>query len=320
MNAYHDFESAVYIYGNTTELVNCRFINNTTANQGGGAVGIEESTTTVTDCVFIDNSAAYGGAIHTYGGHLQMSGCVFMGNSAAEGGALYHNDSYQAEVSNCTFFANIAAQGAAVYLSSLNTQEEAYSLTASIISGNSSGEGLYWDGTANLGLANCDIHGNAGGDWVGHIAEFLDVDGNFSLDPMFCDVEVGNLALWEGSPCLPENSPGGVLVGALGQGCTTTLVPPAIRGDFALRSYPNPSNPQATVSFTLERSQPVRIEVYALDGRRIVRLADRVFGAGRQNLTWDGRDTAGNSVASGTYLVQLIAADGMDAEKIMLIK
>jgi hypothetical protein len=70
-------------------------------------------------------------------------------------------------------------------------------------------------------LECCDFYGNAGGDWVGCIADKYGIDGNFSEDPLFCleDNTEEPYSLHEGSPCLPENSPCGALVGAFGLGC-----------------------------------------------------------------------------------------------------
>lgn len=320
MNAYHPFGGAVYIYGSAPQLVNCRFINNTAASQSGGAVEIDESHTTIADCVFMGNSAHVGGAIKAYNTDLQISGCVFIDNAADEGGALFLFDAHRIELSRCTFFGNAADQGAAVHVSDASPYAEPYDLATSIVHGNGPGEGMFWDGVGILTLADCDLHGNAGGDWVGPIAGLLGVDGNFSLDPLFCDAAAGDLTLWDTSPCLPENSPGGVLVGALGQGCTTIAAPLPTSGRFVLRSFPNPCNPRTTVRFFLERPQQVCVEIHAVDGSRVVCLADRVFAAGSQDLAWDGRNTAGVGVASGSYLVRLTAADGVATEKVTVIR
>lgn len=70
-------------------------------------------------------------------------------------------------------------------------------------------------------LTCCDVYGNAGGDRVGCVADQYSIKGNFSADPLFChDANPDEQhSLHEGSPCLPESSPCGVLVGALGLGC-----------------------------------------------------------------------------------------------------
>ena len=73
-------------------------------------------------------------------------------------------------------------------------------------------------------LVCCDIYGNAGGDWVDCIADQYGVDGNFSADPLFCDVTAGDLTLASESPCLPDGNDCHVLIGAHGEGCEESPV------------------------------------------------------------------------------------------------
>jgi hypothetical protein len=69
-------------------------------------------------------------------------------------------------------------------------------------------------------LTCCDVYGNAGGDWVGYIADQAGINGNFSADPLFCDTANGDLHIFNASPCAPANNSCGVLIGALDVGCT----------------------------------------------------------------------------------------------------
>ena len=58
------------------------------------------------------------------------------------------------------------------------------------------------------------------------LPDLTGVDGNFSVDPQFCDAVGDDYALAETSPCLPGNHPDGYdcgLIGALGQGCGPAL-------------------------------------------------------------------------------------------------
>ena len=48
----------------------------------------------------------------------------------------------------------------------------------------------------------------------GHFQDEADVNGNFSLDPEFCDPAQGRFAVGADSPCAPQNSPCGELIGA----------------------------------------------------------------------------------------------------------
>jgi hypothetical protein len=46
------------------------------------------------------------------------------------------------------------------------------------------------------------------------------------IDPLYCGAKAGDLTLSSLSPCLPVNSMGCGLIGALGQGCGTVSVEP----------------------------------------------------------------------------------------------
>jgi hypothetical protein len=82
------------------------------------------------------------------------------------------------------------------------------------------GEALFCgDVASDPALTCCDVYGNAGGDWVGCIADQYGINGNFSEDPLFCDMSGGDLTLCANSPCLPTGNSCGVLIGAHDQGC-----------------------------------------------------------------------------------------------------
>lgn len=55
--------------------------------------------------------------------------------------------------------------------------------------------------------------------------------------------------------------------------------------------------------FRLPESVPVKLNVYALDGRLLARLDAGVQGSGPQQIAWDGRDGLGELLPPGTYLV-----------------
>ena len=89
---------------------------------------------------------------------------------------------------------------------------------------------------------------------------------------------------------------------------------------LSLTAYPNPFNPQTTITFSLERDEWATVSVYELTGRRVALLADRTFDAGTHSLLWSGRDEAGRSMPSGTYLVRLETESAVRAQKLMLLR
>ena len=95
----------------------------------------------------------------------------------------------------------------------------------------------------------------------------------------------------------------------------------AIPAAVALNNaYPNPFNPRTTVSFNVGRSQHVTVSVYNMAGQQVALLADQVYAAGEHTTDWQGRNTLGQNVASGTYLVNIRAGDVSESVKIQLVR
>ena len=89
----------------------------------------------------------------------------------------------------------------------------------------------------------------------------------------------------------------------------------------AIRSvYPNPFNPSATVSFSLAEAGPVRIDVFAADGRLVGTLLDGYRGAGASAVRWDGTNAQGARLANGPYWLRLLGSGTVDTYKVMLAK
>jgi hypothetical protein len=85
---------------------------------------------------------------------------------------------------------------------------------------------------------------------------------------------------------------------------------------FALYpAYPNPFNPQTTISFDLSRPQAVKVTVLDILGRERAELAGRVFSAGTHRLSLNGQDWS-----SGMYFVRLEAQGHSRTQRILLEK
>ncbi|NKB70265.1 MAG: DUF362 domain-containing protein [Candidatus Latescibacteria bacterium] len=76
-----------------------------------------------------------------------------------------------------------------------------------------------------------------------------------------------------------------------------------------LGNYPNPFNPATTIRFSLERAQPVRLDIYDTAGQRIRTLATGTLEPGHHRAVWDGRDRLGYNAASGVYFAVLQAGE-----------
>ena len=80
-------------------------------------------------------------------------------------------------------------------------------------------------------------------------------------------------------------------------------------------NYPNPFNPQTTVSFVLPAEAWADARVYDNLGREVALLAQRVFPPGEHTLTFDGSE-----LPSGIYLLRLAARGTVLSQKMALVK
>lgn len=98
-------------------------------------------------------------------------------------------------------------------------------------------------------------------------------------------------------------------------------VPAAGAGHRLHDAVPNPFNPATRLSFTLARADQATLRVYDLAGRLVrTLLADAPLDAGRHDVTWDGTDDRGRTVAAGVYLYRLQAGDFSATKAMALVK
>jgi hypothetical protein len=91
------------------------------------------------------------------------------------------------------------------------------------------------------------------------------------------------------------------------------------------QNFPNPFNPQTTISFDLSGTNdagvvPVRLEIFDIRGRHLVTLFNGGLEAGHHQFSWDGRDDSGHTVPSGVYIYRLDIGNGSSARKMVLSK
>ncbi len=85
----------------------------------------------------------------------------------------------------------------------------------------------------------------------------------------------------------------------------TTGVDDEIQHVYSLsQNFPNPFNPVTTIHYSLAEGGRVSITVFDVDGRQVCVLVDEEREAGPHSFTWDGRNDAGQSLASGVYFVR----------------
>ena len=86
----------------------------------------------------------------------------------------------------------------------------------------------------------------------------------------------------------------------------TSAIAQAQEKEFTLeQNYPNPFNPSTTIRYKLELPGQVRLTIYDITGREVMRVMDQYQTGGTYSATWNGTDETGRQVASGAYFAQL---------------
>ncbi|MFH1568659.1 MAG: FlgD immunoglobulin-like domain containing protein [Gemmatimonadota bacterium] len=107
----------------------------------------------------------------------------------------------------------------------------------------------------------------------------------------------------------------------LGEPTVVEADPGATPLRFALeQSYPNPFNGETVIDFAVTVDSPVDLGVYDLLGQRVRTLAHGWRPAGWHAAAWDGRDDAGQVVATGVYLYRLEAREGITTRKLLRLR
>jgi hypothetical protein len=95
----------------------------------------------------------------------------------------------------------------------------------------------------------------------------------------------------------------------------------SVPSQFALaQNFPNPFNPETTISYDLASDSEVQLEIYNVMGQLIRTLIADQQAAGRYRVTWKGDDATGRSVASGVYFYRLHTGEFKAVRKLMLLK
>jgi hypothetical protein len=107
------------------------------------------------------------------------------------------------------------------------------------------------------------------------------------------------------------------------EGTVEILVEMIPEGYTLQQNYPNPFNPETTIRYTLSQSATISLVVFDINGRKVRTLLNQKnTSEGVFQQKWDGRNDAGQFVASGTYLYRLFVHNNRKimTKKMILIK
>ena len=85
--------------------------------------------------------------------------------------------------------------------------------------------------------------------------------------------------------------------------------------DHLEQNYPNPFNPSTTLAFSVAKPCRVTINIYGIEGRRVMTVVDADLDAGRYSRVIDA-----NGLASGVYFCRMAAGEFVATRKLVLLK
>lgn len=88
------------------------------------------------------------------------------------------------------------------------------------------------------------------------------------------------------------------------------------------QNFPNPFNPETTISYELPEAADIRLSIYSLTGGVVRTLVLGHKQPGWYEVVWDGRDAEGREVSSGVYFYRLEAVGRgfVETRKMLLMR
>jgi len=86
------------------------------------------------------------------------------------------------------------------------------------------------------------------------------------------------------------------------------------------QNYPNPFNPATVLNYQLNSAGHVRLSIYDITGREVIRLVDQYQYVGQYNVKWDSSLKTGRTLASGMYIARLNVDEYSVSRKMLLTK
>lgn len=84
------------------------------------------------------------------------------------------------------------------------------------------------------------------------------------------------------------------------------------------QNLPNPMSRSTVIRYSLPKEQPVSLEIFDIQGRRVRELVSGRQAAGAHDVAWDGRDSGGRDVVSGVYFYRMATGGKVLKQKLVV--
>ncbi|MDP3114947.1 MAG: carboxypeptidase regulatory-like domain-containing protein [Candidatus Cloacimonadaceae bacterium] len=85
-------------------------------------------------------------------------------------------------------------------------------------------------------------------------------------------------------------------------------------------NFPNPFNPETTISYAVKDPSAVSIGIYNVKGQLVRTLVNKEHNSGRFSVVFNGKDDAGKNIASGIYFYRMTAGSFVSTKKMILMQ
>ncbi|MCF7912767.1 MAG: right-handed parallel beta-helix repeat-containing protein [Candidatus Cloacimonetes bacterium] len=351
------YRGSIYLDDSDVRLEDMAISDNYGGYVGGGLNLVNNSLCELDNVKISHNTADTGGGAIYCGSNseVRLTECEITGNQVEidweyAGAAICCVDSSKAVLINCTLADNYALAGGSICIDGNSTMTMVNS-----ISRNDSPAEIYIGQEADFDqpvvLAYCNLQGGSAGIETPEGGQYEWLDGNIDAEPLFVDPEAGDYELMIDSPCvdsgidwfewneevlvdLAEEDYYGVApdMGCYEYGNVNTDEFKIDNVKLKINAYPNPFNPETTISFSIttslrgtttwqaEGTEKAEISIYNIKGQRLRKWNIENVKSKINQVVWDGRNENGRLVSSGVYLVRLQSEKASAMKKIMLIK
>jgi hypothetical protein len=80
---------------------------------------------------------------------------------------------------------------------------------------------------------------------------------------------------------------------------------PALLNEFSLSNYPNPFNGSTIIEYNIPLHEIGELQIFNILGKKIISFKCDNFKSGKNKISWNGKNSYGNSVGSGIYFAVL---------------
>ncbi len=341
MNGQAEAGGGIYCSESSPNITNVTITNNT-ADIGGGICCDLYSNLNFSNVKIVNNTAFQAGGLYFgwFSSSILVNVLIANNTATSLSGGIYCSLYSSPTFVNVTIANNTASLGGAIII----TNNSHPSLINCILWDNAPQE-IYFDeySSSSITISYSDIDGGLEGIVTNNSGTVNWLAGNIDADPLFADPQNEDFHLtWANfpipdstmSPCIDAGDPNSPFdpdstiadMGAFyfdqNQTGTGNLAINQITKSQLNNNYPNPFNPETTISFyTVEDAENAEIIIYNIKGQKVKQLKIENLKFKINEAIWNGTDDNGRNVSSGVYLYQL-KVDGkqIDTKRCLLLK